>query len=86
LLGFLVFIPYAFAQLIDNTQALNPINAGINKSLTLEIGVGHGDVMTPDSSVFIIKRDPFRAIGRGRQLFMRKFTQAKAKDRVLKTA
>ena len=72
----LFFIPSVFAQLIDNTQALNPINAGINKSLIQEIGAGHGDVMTPDSSVFIIKRDPFRGIRRGRQLFMRKFTQA----------
>ena len=72
----LFFIPSVFAQLIDNTQTLNPINAGINKSLIQEIGAGHGDLTTPDSSVFIIKRDPFRAIRRGRQLFMRKFTQA----------
>jgi hypothetical protein len=28
------------AQMIDNTQALNPIGAGINKSLTQEIGTG----------------------------------------------
>ena len=70
----LFFIPSVFAQLIDNTQTLNPINAGINKSLTQEVGAEHGDVMTPNSSVFIIKRDPFRAIRRGRQLFMRKFT------------
>jgi hypothetical protein len=72
----LFLIPAAFAQLIDNTQTLNSINAGINKSLIQEIGAGHGDVMTSDSSVFIIKRDPFRAIRRGRQLFNRKFTQA----------
>ena len=32
--------------------------------------------MTPDSSAFIIARDPFRAIRRGRQLFQRKFTRA----------
>jgi hypothetical protein len=31
--------------------------------------------MTPDSSSFIIERDPFRAIRRGRQLFQRKFTR-----------
>ena len=30
--------------------------------------------MTPDSSSYIIARDPFRAIRRGRQLFQRKFT------------
>ncbi len=38
--------------------------------------LGRGDVMTPDSSCFIISRDPFRAIRRGRQLFQRKFTRA----------
>jgi mono/diheme cytochrome c family protein len=66
----------AQAQLPDNTQALNNINAGIHKSLTDEIGAGRGDVMTPGSSVFIISRDPYRAIRRGRQLFQRKFTHA----------
>jgi mono/diheme cytochrome c family protein len=63
----------AFAQLIDRTKAPNPANEGINKSLTTEIGVGCGDVMTPNSSAYIINRDPFRAIRRGRQLFQRKF-------------
>jgi Di-haem oxidoreductase, putative peroxidase len=63
------------AQLIDNTQATNTINAGINKSLADEIGAGRGDPMTPDSSLFIIARDPFRAVRRGRQLFQRKFTR-----------
>lgn len=64
------------AQLIDSTQAPNTANAGINKSLVDEIGAGRGDVMTPDSSLFIIRRDPFRAIRRGRQIFQRKFTRA----------
>jgi len=64
------------AQLIDNTQASNKINAGINKSLTDEIGTGRGDVMTPFSSMFIINRDPYRSIRRGRQIFQRKFTRA----------
>jgi mono/diheme cytochrome c family protein len=32
--------------------------------------------MTSNSSAFIISRDPFRAIRRGRQLFQRKFTRA----------
>jgi hypothetical protein len=64
------------AQLIDNTQAPNTANAGINKSFADEIGAGRGDVMTPNSSLFIIGRDPFRAIRRGRQLFQRKFTRA----------
>ena len=30
---------------------------------------------TPDSSLFIIHRDPARAISRGRQIFQRKFTR-----------
>jgi len=48
---------------------------GINKSFAEEAGAGRGDVMTVDSSTFIIKRDPFRAIRRGRQLFQRKYTR-----------
>src|SRR5260370_5790459 len=63
------------AQMVDNTQAINPINAGINKSLTQEIGTGRGNVNIPDSSLFIINRDAFRAVRRGRQLFQRKFTR-----------
>ena len=62
------------AQMIDNTQAPNTAKAGINKSLLDEIGPGRGDVMTPGSSVYIINRDPYRSIRRGRQLFQRKFT------------
>ena len=42
----------------------------------IRAGVGRGDILTPDSSSFLIARDPFRAIVRGRQLFQRKFTQA----------
>src|SRR5215831_62404 len=64
------------AQMIDNTQATNTAGAGINKSLTDEIGAGRGNILMPDSSVFMIKRDPFRSIRRGRQLFQRKFTRA----------
>ena len=63
-------------QMIDNTQATSTANAGINKSLSDEVGAGRGDVLTPNSSLYIIKRDPFRAIRRGRQLFQRKFAQA----------
>jgi hypothetical protein len=65
-----------YAQMIDNTQATNTAGAGINKSLSDEIGAGRGDVLTPNSSIYIINRDPFRSIRRGRQLFQRKFTQA----------
>src|SRR5579883_253986 len=64
------------AQLIDRTLAPNPLKEGIAKSLTDEIGAGRGDTMTPNSCAFIINRDPFRAIRRGRQLFQRKFTRA----------
>jgi mono/diheme cytochrome c family protein len=66
----------ARGQLVDRTTAPNAINAGIAKSLEQEIGAGRGDTSTPDSSAFIIARDPFRAIRRGRQLFQRKFTMA----------
>src|SRR4029450_12928259 len=38
-------------------------------------GMGRGDIMIPDSSLFIIERDPFRAIRRGRQVFQRKYTR-----------
>jgi mono/diheme cytochrome c family protein len=61
------------AQLIDRTKAPNPINEGIAKSLQQEIGAGRGDLNTPNSSSFLIQRDPFRAVRRGRQLFQRKF-------------
>jgi hypothetical protein len=64
------------AQLIDKTQTPNIANEGINKSLAQQIGAGRGSVTTPNSSLFIINRDPFRAVRRGRQLFQRKFTRA----------
>jgi len=66
----------AQAQMIDNTQATNTVGAGINKSLTDEIGPGRGSALIPYSSLYNINRDPFRSIRRGRQLFQRKFTQA----------
>jgi len=76
-LGVFVVLPApAPAQLIDRTQAPNTAGEGIQKSLAEEIGVGRGDILTPDSSSFVISRDPFRAIRRGRQLFQRKFTRA----------
>jgi len=64
------------AQLNDVVQSPNTENAGIRKSLPQQVGASRGDVMTPDSSVFIIRRDPFRSIRRGRQLFQRKFRVA----------
>ena len=74
--GTLLVTSAAHAQLIDCTQAPNVLEEGINKSLAEEIGAGRGDIMTPGSSLFIVRRDPFRAIRRGRELFQRKFTRA----------
>jgi hypothetical protein len=71
----LLTVAVAGGQMIDNTQALNPINAGINKSLPEEVGCGRGNINTPCGSLYIIKRDPFRSVRRGRQLFQRKFTR-----------
>jgi len=67
--------PAGHAQLPDKTVTPNTADVGINKSFAQQAGVGRGDVMTPNSSSFIIGRDPFRAIRRGRQLFQRKFTR-----------
>ena len=58
----------------DQTQFPNPEGAGIKKTLAQQIGAGRGDSVTPDTSLYLIGRDPFRAIRRGRQLFQRKFT------------
>jgi len=71
-----VLVATMHAQMIDNTQATNTAQAGINKSLNDEIGAGRGSTLTPGSSLYIINRDPFRSIRRGRQLFQRKFTVA----------
>jgi Di-haem oxidoreductase, putative peroxidase len=68
--------PWALAQLPDRTVTPNVANVGIAKSFEDQAGVGRGNVMTPDSSLFIIARDPARAIRRGRQIFQRKFTRA----------
>ncbi len=66
----------ATAQLTDQTQTPNAANAGIAKSYAEQIGTGRGDSFSPGSSSFITKRDPFRSVRRGRQLFQRKFTVA----------
>jgi hypothetical protein len=66
---------WAFGQMIDKTQAPNAANEGISKSLAEQVGAGRGDWNTPGSAVFLIDRDPFRAIQRGRQIFQRKFTR-----------
>jgi len=66
----------ALAQLPDKTRTPNAANEGINKSFTQQIGAGRGSLNTPGSSLFIINRDPFRAIRRGRQVFQRKFVRS----------
>ena len=63
------------AQLVDETQVSPTVPGGtIGKSLEEQVGAGRGNVATPQSSVYLIKRDPARSIRRGRQLFQRKFT------------
>jgi mono/diheme cytochrome c family protein len=62
------------AQMVDRVRTPNAANEGIAKTLAQQIGADRGDLMTPESSAYIIARDPFRAIRRGRQLFQRKFT------------
>lgn len=74
-LAILCFASHLRAQMIDRTQAPNTINDGIAKSLTDEIGAGRGDWNTPGSSSFVIGRDPYRAVRRGREIFQRKFTR-----------
>lgn len=77
----LVVSQSASAQLLDDSQVNenNAVNAPLGtiaKSLQEQIGAGHGDVNTPGSAVYLVKRDPARSIRRGRQLFQRKFSLA----------
>ncbi len=74
-----VTIPLA-AQLVDNHFANT--NLGIFKTYVEEIGAGRGDINTPNSSLYVIARDPFRAIRRGRQIFQRKFTRGEGQGPV----
>jgi hypothetical protein len=64
----------ASAQMNDRTQTPNAENEGIAKSLEEQVGEGRGDTALAASSRYIIARDPFRSVRRGRQLFQRKFT------------
>jgi len=64
----------AHAQFVDRTRAPHTEDkAAVQKSLADQIGAGRGTITTPDSSLFLIARDPFRSVRRGRQLFQRKF-------------
>ena len=80
LLAVFAFVVHGFGpspaqgQLSDTTQTPNAENAGAHKSLEEQIGAGQGDLETLDGSIYLIGRDPFRSIRRGRQLFQRKFT------------
>ncbi len=70
-----------FAELVpcdkvNENLLINAPGGCISKSLVDQIGAGHGDVNTPGSAVYLIKRDPARSIRRGRQLFQRKFSIA----------
>lgn len=73
--GLCWFSAAGFGQLPDKTRTPNSASEGIAKSLEQQIGAGRGDLLTPQSSLFIIARDPARSIRRGRQLFQRKFTR-----------
>ena len=73
---FLITSNPVYAQLTDQTQTPNTAGRGIALSLEQQIGDGSGDINTPNTSQYIIRRDPARAIRRGRQLFQRKFTRA----------
>ncbi|MGH8172611.1 MAG: di-heme oxidoredictase family protein [Rhodanobacteraceae bacterium] len=76
--GFIVLLlasSGANAQLTDATQTTPNVPGGaIAKSLFEQVGGGRGDEYMPGSSMYLIERDPARAIRRGRQLFQRKFT------------
>lgn len=64
----------ARGQEIDATQTPNSENAHMKKSYTEQAGSGRESDRMPGSSLYVIHRDPFRSIRRGRQLFQRKFT------------
>src|SRR5712691_10600022 len=81
---FVALVATPLAQLIDKTLSPNNANEGIAKSLDQEIGAGRGsnDFTDANASLFIIHRDPFRGIRRGRQLFQRKFTRSQGQGPV----
>jgi hypothetical protein len=64
----------AWAGISDLADTPNAIGEGIAKTLEEQIGAGRGEAAMTGSSCYVIARDPFRAIRRGRQLFQRKFT------------
>lgn len=78
-LAFCLYSQPSYAELVpcdkvNDNALINAPGGCIDKSLSDQIGSGQGDVNTPGSSVYLIKRDPARSIRRGRQLFQRKFS------------
>lgn len=63
-------------NLIDANGNVNAPGGCIARSLQDQIGPGQGSVTLFGSSIYTIKRDPARAVRRGRQLFQRKFSVA----------
>ncbi len=77
IIGLMAPVTLTWAELTDVTQTTPSVAGGmIGKSLEQQIGAGRGDEFTPESSLYLIRRDPARSIRRGRQLFQRKFTMA----------
>jgi len=76
-----LFSVEVYGQLVDKHRMPNAANEGINKTLTDEIGAGRGYETMADSSIFIIERDPYRVVRRGRQIFQRKFIRAEGQGR-----
>ncbi|MET0647920.1 MAG: di-heme oxidoredictase family protein [Pyrinomonadaceae bacterium] len=76
----------SYAQLTDVTRTPNPIGEGICKSFPQQVGAGRGNVFTPGSSIFIINRDPFRSVRRGRQVFQRKFARSQGQGPAINDA
>ena len=75
ILGALAGPAPAGGQMIDADPGAQP-GPGRHQQVSAEqVGAGRGNTMTPDSASFVINRDPFRAIRRGRQIFQRKFTR-----------
>lgn len=71
----ILLLSAAHAGQTDVTQTMPNVPGGaIGKSLPQQVGAGRGDELTPGSSIYLIKRDPARAVRRGRQIFQRKFT------------
>ena len=74
-----VFSATLAAQLIDNNKAPNAANGGITRPLIsgpYPTQIFDGRLGSdPNTSLNVIKFDPFRAVRRGRQLFQRKFSR-----------